>query len=378
MNDTRSFGHHFETILRYWERCHDPIAGGFHHRIDSTGSVIPSSHRIILVQARLLYNYAEGVRAGLGFCRTHADHLYDHITTRHRTPGGWYSSLLDGALYAPDGLDTYMNLFVVIAMARYAQATGRSEARAEAWRLFRQIEDKTIPGSLRTDGILGCWGTGDRFFAPMGRFAGNNVLHYLEAINCLRDAGHTEEQLGRRVFEVRELFLTRILDPRETVAFDAFENSFQTPCRVPGTYASLAHGLEWFGFFREWPGAELPAETERAILEKALTHAVQADGHFTDQFYLTEGRCAGPASFWTQAEAVKAFGLAARLFNGPYREAFRRTADFYFTKFVDADGGVFSAVDRNGVVTSRMKGHAWKADYHSLRMCVEGKQHAPA
>ncbi len=345
--------------------------------IDPTGTVIPSPNKIILVQARLLYNYAEGVRAGLAFCRDHADQLFHFMTSSLRTPGGWYTSLVDGKLYSPDGLDTYMNLFAVIGMARYAQATGRADVREEAWRLFRLIEEKTIPGSLRTDGVLGCWGEGERGFPPMGKYAGNNVLHYLEAVVCLRDAG-LEAKLGNRVFDVREFFLSRILDPKELVTFDAFREGFGDPNRMPGAYASLAHGLEWFGFFREWPGAALPEATEREILDKALLNAVQPDGHFTDQFYLTERRTAGTASFWTQSEAVKAFCVGSRLYGAPYGDAFQRTADFYFSKFLDRDGGVFSSVDRNGVVTGRMKGHAWKADYHSLRMCVEGKRNEAA
>ena len=377
MNNKNDFSWHFEGILRYWERCRDRERGGFHHLIDSTGTVIPSPNRVILIQARLLYNYAEGIRAGLAFCRDHADHLYDFLTTTLRTPGGWYASLMDGKLSSPDGLDTYMNLFVVLAMARYAQATGRGDVRDEAWRLFRLVEEKTIPGCLRTDGVLGCWGKGERGFPPMGKFAGNNVLHYLEALVCLRDAG-LAAQLGRRVFDVREFFLARILDPREIVTFDIFRSGFHEPDRRPGAYASLAHGLEWFGFFREWPGAELPEATERAILGKALQNAVQPNGNFTDQYFLTERQCAGGASFWTQSEAVKAFCAGARLFGEPYGDAFRRTADFYFSKFLDADGGVFSSVDRNGVATSRMKGHAWKADYHSLRMCAEGMKNEPA
>jgi mannose/cellobiose epimerase-like protein (N-acyl-D-glucosamine 2-epimerase family) len=372
-----AFHGHFESILRYWERCRDRERGGFHHLIDSTGTVLPGPNRVILIQARLLYNYAEGIRAGFDFCRDPANHLCDFLTSSLRTPGGWYASLVDGKLSSPDGLDTYMNLFVVLAMARHAQATGRADVRDEAWRLFRLVEEKTIPGSLRTDGVLGCWGEGERGFPPMGKFAGNNVLHYLEALVCLRDAG-LEAQLGRRVFDAREFFLARILDPKEFVTFDSFREGFHDPDRKPGAYTSLAHGLEWLGFFREWPGAELPEATERAILDKALHCAVQPDGHFTDQFFLTERRGAGHASFWTQSEAVKGFGLAARLFGEPYGDAFRRTADFYFTKFVDADGGVFSAVDRNGVAISRMKGHPYKADYHSLRMCVEGKRHETA
>ena len=371
MNSIADFRGHFEGILRYWERCRDREQGGFHHMIDPTGVVMPSPHRVILIQARLLYNYAEGIRAGLDFCRDHAAHLYDFLTGKMRTPGGWYATLVDGQLQSPDGLDTYMNLFVVIGMARYAQATGRADVRAEAWRLFRLVEEKTIPGDLRTEGVLGCWGEGERGFPPMGKYAGNNVLHYLEAIVCLRDAGLGTE-LGSRIFDVRECFLARSLNPQETVTFDSFRDGFGNPDRRPGAYASLAHGLEWFGFFREWSGAELPEATERAILDKGLHCAVQPDGHFTDQFYLTERRCAGAASFWTQSEAVKAYCVAARLFGEPYGDAFRRTAGFYFAKFLDRDGGVFSAVDRNGVALSRMKGHGWKADYHSLRMCVEG------
>ena len=371
------FQRHFEGILRYWERCQDHEIGGCHHLIDSTGTVIPTPNRVILIQARQLYNYAEGIRAGYDFCREHAAHLYDFMTGRLRTPGGWYASLIDGALQAEQALDTYMNLVVVLALARYAQASGCADVRAEAWRLFRLVEEKTIPGDLRRDGVLGGWGDGGRGFPPMGMFAGNNVLHYLEALICLRDAG-LEAALGDRVFAVRDFFLARILDPVEFVTPDNFRDGFHNPDRRPGAYVSLAHGLEWFGFFREWPGAELPEATERALLDKALQNAVQPDGAFVDQFYLTERRCAGGASFWTQSEAVKAFGLGARLFGEPYGDAFRRTADFYFSKFLDADGGVFSAVDRNGVATSRMKGHAWKADYHSLRMCVEGKLHENA
>ena len=250
MNNTNDFHDHFEGILRYWERCRDRETGGFHHLIDPTGTVIPSPNRIILIQARLLYNYAEGVRAGLTFCRSHADHLYDFLATALRTPGGWYASRVDGKLQSPGGLDTYMNLFVVLAMARHAQATGRADVRDEAWRLFRLIEEKTIPGDLRTAGVLGAWGEGERGFPPMGMFAGNNVLHYLEALVCLRDAG-LGAQLNERVGAVREFFLARILDPAEFVTFDTFREGFHAPDRKPGAYASLAHGLEWFGFFRE-------------------------------------------------------------------------------------------------------------------------------
>ena len=44
---------------------------------------------------------------------------------------------------------------------------------------------------------------------------------------------------------------------------------------------------------RQAPGAELPEAIERAILDKALKNAVQENGAFMDQFFLTERQCAG-------------------------------------------------------------------------------------
>lgn len=371
------FREHFEGILHFWERARDRERGGFHHLIDASGTVIPGNNKVILIQARLLYNYAEGLLAGLDFCQEPAGALYDFISGSMRTPGGWYTSITEGRLFSPAGLDTYMNLFVVLAMARYAQATGRADVREEAWRLLEVVEGKTVIGQDPRNGLLGCWGEGERGFAPIGRFAGNNVLHYLEALICLREAG-LESRLGARVGAVRDFFLARILSRTELVTYDAFLEGFDNPDRRPGAYVSQAHGLEWFGFFRAWPGAELPREVERGLLDTALHNALQPDGNFTDAFFLTEQQCAGTASFWTQSEAVKAFCLAQRLYGAPYDDAFQRTADYYFTRFLDRDGGVFSSVDRNGVATSRMKGHAWKADYHSLRMCVEAMKDAPA
>ena len=98
------FVKHRESILRFWERARDDEGGGFHIGVGPGGEVWRRSHRALLIEARLLYNYAEGMRAGLAFCAPHAEHLYHYLTTRMRTESGWYASVWEGQLRGPEVL----------------------------------------------------------------------------------------------------------------------------------------------------------------------------------------------------------------------------------------------------------------------------------
>ncbi len=364
------FAKHRESILRFWERARDDEEGGFHIWIGPDGTVWKRRHRALLIQARLLYNYAEGIRAGLEFCHDHARHLYDFITTRMRTPGGWYGGIWENELRAPEVLDAYDNLFVVIGMARYAQATGRSDVAEETWRLFQTIEKVTIKGELAKTGVVGGISRMMHRSSSTESFSGNNNLHYLEALVCLRDAGIGGDHTGRAQ-AVREFFHARILDKEHMVVFDRFHAGYDQPWRGVGAHTSLAHGLEWIDFFRCMPGAQLDEATEQALLSKAVEHGIRPSGLFQDAYYIHEGRSAKGGMFWPQVEAIKTLNLATRIYDSSYREICLRMAGYYFEHYIDSDGGVFSEIDRNGVVTDRTKGGYWKCDYHSMRMCVD-------
>lgn len=166
------FAQHRESILRYWERARDNQEGGFHAWILPDGTLWKHRARSAMIHGRLLYNYSEGMLAGLEFCAGHAAHIYDYVTRQLRTPGGWYAGMYEGELRGAEVLDTYDNLFVVIGMARYAQASGRADVSAEVWRLFRLIEDIAIKGDLARDGVVG----GSR-----GRSVGALSAHRIQA-----------------------------------------------------------------------------------------------------------------------------------------------------------------------------------------------------
>ncbi len=366
----KRFYQHLENILRYWERARDDEIGGFHYYISNSGQSHKFGRRLLMIQARLLYNYAEGMLAGHEFCADHAAFLYDFIANHLRTEDGWYSSIWDQeTLMSPETLAVYDNEFVVIGMARYAQASGRGDVLDEAWRLFRLLDEKAVPGDLAGDGVLGLCGMPGRGHKT-SMYSGNVNLHFLEALAVLHDAG-LDQDLSPWVEAMRRFFLSKILDSRRMFTFDEFIDGYDNPSRMCGSFMSLGHGLEWIDFFRCFPEYALDEDIERGLLSRALMNGVQGNGIFLDRYCPVYQRCAAEGYFWPQAEAIKTFNLAYTLYGPPFQEAARLLADAYFTFFVDEDGGVFEQVDASGVVTQRFKGSYWKCDYHSMRMCVD-------
>jgi mannose/cellobiose epimerase-like protein (N-acyl-D-glucosamine 2-epimerase family) len=369
MVDTTTFRSHMESVLRFWQCARDDEEGGFQTWISSDGTVHRHGSKELLTHGRLLYNYAEGMRVGMSFCAGEAEHIYDFMRSKLLADEGWYHSLRRGKVHPPQGFSTYLNLFAVIGMARYAQASGRADVLDEAWRLFRLLEEHTVEEPMAVNGVLGMWGNGGHRL-PIGTHTGNTNLHFLEALGVLRDAG-LEEDLTPRVAEMRTFFLDHILDKEGMFTFDHFRGDYKNPWRGAGTHISLAHGLEWLMFFRAFPGHELDASLERGLLDSVMKKGVHDDGFLADEFFLTERRTAGPASFWPQVEAVLAYNLGHVLYGEPYGRTCRLLADFYFKHFVDTDGVAFQWIDRNGVVLKRRKGDYWKMGYHAVRMCME-------
>ena len=368
MNAT-TFRSHMEGILRFWQRARDDKGGGFSTWIGPDGVVYQNNRKELLTQGRLLYNYAEGMLAGMSFCSHEAAHVYDFMTSRLRSDDGWYCSLQHDEHCPPSGFDTYLNLFVVIGMARYAQASGRAEVLDEAWRLFRLLEKRTVEPPMAVNGVMSRWMT-ERSCGTGAMYSGNVNLHYLEALGVLRDAG-LDEDLTPCVDEMRTFFLDHILEEGGRFTYDRFDGSYSNPRRAAGARVSLAHGLEWIAFFREFPGQELEASLERGLLDSVSDSGIQEDGFLADGFFLPERRTAGPAWFWPQMEAVLAYNMAHAIYGEPYGRTCRQLADYYFKHLVDTDGVAFRAVDRNGVVLDRGKGGYWKMGYHAVRMCVD-------
>jgi mannose/cellobiose epimerase-like protein (N-acyl-D-glucosamine 2-epimerase family) len=368
------FRDHQRDILRFWERARDNERGGFAHHIDVDGRVTWTGMRGLVCESRLLYNYAEGIRAGHGFCADHAAHLQRYLVGQMRGRQGFFFNVLDGKHLRDHAANIYANLFVVIGLGRYAGAVGCQQTRQIAVELLDLIETRAKMGEHAGDGLTGMVDLGvasehgHRGWEPRGA-SGNVMLHYLEAVCVLHAAG--VEGMETRVAGLRDFFYRYIYDVDHGITFDGFDGSYDRPVKRAGAHTSLGHGLEWIAFFRQFPAFSLERDTEEKIVRLAIEAGLLANGMMIDAYYLTERKCAGGCHFWPQVESVLTFHLLAPDFGEWVAEAFHRAAECYFERFVDPQGGVFTSLDPNGVVTDRDKADFWKLDYHSMRMCVQ-------
>lgn len=362
------FRSHSEGVLDFWQRARDNEDGGFYCDIAADGTVVRCPYRALLVQTRLLHNYSMGTLAGVSFAREHADHLYEFITSRLGTEHGWYASLLRGELDHPEVLNTYDNVFVVIAFARYALATGRRDVLDEAWQCLEVVEEAAVEGDMASSGLISFDPEHGSSGSMTRMYAANYALHYIEALACLRDV-RQDAAITRRAERIREFFMSRILDHGRNVTRDHFETGYDSPCSGPDACSYLGHSLEWIDFFRCFPGLELGEEIERGIYGRVAAAGVKSNGMFVNKYLLETNRAVGGSVFWGQMEAIRAYDLAYSLYGSPYDEVFHRLCCFYFGRFVDTDGGVFCGFSADGDLTLDHKGNSWKCGYHAVRMC---------
>ncbi|NRA39856.1 MAG: AGE family epimerase/isomerase [Planctomycetes bacterium] len=369
-----SIREHFQGILTNWGARWDSQVGGIPATVRPDGTVRESARRALLIQARCLYNFSEGIAHGEHACSDLAAQLFDYLCGQLRSVHGWFCSLgSDGELQGQDGLFAYDNLFMVIACARYARVAKDPKTAAAALQvaqdLFALIDDVCGNGDLAEGGILSRGGEEQNNRQQMRLYSGNVMLHYLEAAVNVRLAG--VEAADQKISDLRTFFLRYIYDEQGSLTLDHFRDGFKKPRAQQGASTTMGHSLEWIDFFRVCDRFHLPEKVERSIFESVRKRGVQESGLFVNHFYLSEMRSAGSCDFWGQAESIKAYNIAASLYGYPYADTARNLLEAYFKYFVDTDHGVFNEVDPNGVVLSRMKGYSWKCDYHSLRMCVD-------
>ncbi len=373
---------HFEGILANWSKRWNNEHGGFDCYVRDDGSLSrPGERRPLVMQARLLYNFSEGILHGYKDYAALAAQAYAYMVQEMRVEQGWYKSLgasrdrRDAEHFQAHVLNAYDNLFVVIAFAIYSRASQRAEVGVEALRLFSLINELCGEDDLSVNGIRAHYrdvgaespSNSERWG---GHYSGNVMLHYLEAVVNLEESGLGAEN-RQLIAALRTLFLTAIYDEERGVVHDYFKGSFAEPHASRGARTSQGHALEWIDFFRVVDGTALSEQVERNLLDSVAQRAIAETGLFVNMYFYQEAQSAGSVDFWGQSESIKTYNLATSIYGYPYAEYGRNLMAAYFKYFVDSDQGVFMSCDRNGVVMSRRKGDAWKCDYHSVRMCID-------
>jgi mannobiose 2-epimerase len=201
----------------------------------------------------------------------------------------------------------------------------------------------------------------------------NTHLHILEAYTNLYRAWK-DEKLERQLENLILIFLDKIIN-NKTYHFHLF---FDDDWTVKSRIDSYGHDIE--GSWLLCEAAEILGderliervkETAIKMANVAMLEGLHESG---GMYYEKDGQLVNDNfSWWTQAETVIGFYNAWQLTNErKYYEASAAAWEFIKKYIIDKkNGGWHSSVSVNMELIPASKASAWKAPYHSGRMCME-------
>jgi mannobiose 2-epimerase len=203
----------------------------------------------------------------------------------------------------------------------------------------------------------------------------NTHLHLLEAYAALL-AVYDDERLRRRLRELIEIFLGRILDARSHHFLLFFDDLWAPRSRK----ISFGHDIE--GSWLLCEAAQVLGD--QPLLEQVRAAALHMAGATLAQGIDREGGLMYEAErgaivdsdrhWWPQAEAVVGFLNAYQLSGEElYLRASRRSWAFIESHIVDRERGEWFWLVRQDGSTDpeRDKAGPWKCPYHNARACLE-------
>jgi mannose/cellobiose epimerase-like protein (N-acyl-D-glucosamine 2-epimerase family) len=392
-----------DTLLPFWlNNAPDPEYGGFLSYFDRHGLPTGETTKPFLMQVRMLYTLSSTHRAGYGGGRS-AELAYAgaRFITEH-----YWDAQQDGWFWIADRAGTPMVLdkvgygqcFGIYAFSEYFLATGDPLGKEIALRSYdavcRHMVDTRYGGyrelfthdwQPQLPGIYG----GDRKSLDVH-------MHMMEALTTFYEMTVLPSH-RRRLQEIIDLIITRLLHPETGLGYIQFTYDFQPLRRIifatewgrdarpaeeaaPLDQTSPGHNVEFAWLLLHAADIlGIPRQTYADIAHCQFDHClalgidpeyggVYADVPMTQPTTLTEKQ------FWQQAEVLIGMLDAYALFGDEkYWHAFRNVYDFVFSKMVvmEAGGEWYERLDRIGTPIDAVLGHAWKINYHTVRSMVQ-------
>ena len=396
-----------DTLLPFWiERSPDPEYGGFLTYFDRDGRPTGETTKTFLMQIRMLYTFASAHRAGYGggvcaeLARAGAAFIREHYWDDEH--GGWV--WIADRQGHPTCLDKigYGQCFGIYAFSEYHLATGDPAGRDAALRTYDVIQRRMADPDRG-----GYFEIMNRDWTPArpGRFGGDRKsldvhMHMMEALTTLCEMTHDPEH-RRRLTEVIDLILTRMLHPQYGTGYSQFTVDFQPLPAIlfavswgrdaepedgrarPLINTSPGHNVE-LAWLLLHAGDILgrPRETYAEVVRKLFDHCVAygIDHEFGGVYAETPANAPTTLhekQFWQQAEVLIGMLDAVALFGDErYWQAFRNVYDCLFAHFVNLAGGGewYERLDRRGRPIDDALAHAWKISYHSVRSMIQVTQ----
>ncbi len=364
----------FERVLPFWER-HSPdhMHGGFYNNLDRDGSVYDTTKHVWLLARQVwmfskLYREAETRPGWLDLARLGMVFLRQHAV---QSNGQVFFSLAEDGKPIYQQRKTFTECFYVMALAEYGRACDNpamvQEAKDAIELLWIRSYDWSTVGRPALEGSPDA----QALAVPMMLL---NVLDEVMADELPLCAAEVEDCIRRIRLHVD--------DESEVV----FEHVRPDGSRLPGPMGRLlnpGHAIE-AGWFLQHVAQRLGHQNMAQLAMNMVRWSYRRgwDDEHGGLFYFQDCEGYSPVQlewsmklWWPHCEALYAH-LLNHAFSGAHADwkAFKEVEQYCFENFSDPEYGEwYGYLDREGRITHRFKGGAYKGCFHvprALWLCL--------
>ncbi len=378
--------HLFGHILPFWAGpALDRENGGWMAWLSNDLRPDRSQPKGLIVNTRILWAFSAAYRARPdALYQEMAERAFDFVTTKFwdAQQGGTFWRLNDSGAVIDDSKKIYGQAFYIYAMSEFHRAFGHRAALDRAKEVFELIErhayDEKFGGYVEV--CQRDWSEA----GPDARLSDkdmnekksmNNHLHVLEAYTNMYRVWR-EPRVAKRLHELMEIFLTRILDA-QTKHLNHF---FNEQWDVRSDTYTFGHDIEASWLLCETAGElgdDKLLKRVRAVAlemtEATFDEALGADGSLC--YEGRAGQIVDPGrECWPHAEALVGFLNAYEISrDAKFLAAALRVWNYIENNLVDrVHGEWFWRINPDGTVDATLpKVSEWKGPYHATRACLE-------
>ena len=289
-----------QALPRWATNGMDAQRGGFFEKLDPSGVPVANAIRRLRVQARQIYVYAHAAQAGWYDDGVRvALHGFDYLMDKGHTPDGAPGFV---HLLTPEGgienplRDTYDHMFVILACAWLARATGDAQIRAVAQATLDFVDEKlTDKQGALLEGLPSS--------LPRRQ---NPSMHAFELMLALHETCAWPGALERAAGILKRL-TEKFIDPASGRLREYFKADWSVADGRAGQVSEPGHMAEWAWLlhrYRQLSGADVGALPQR-FLTLAGASADTVTGLLADESDLEGTIARATFRMWPQTEALK-------------------------------------------------------------------------
>ena len=289
--------------LPFWATIgYDAQNDRFEEQLTTAGERMREGPIRLMVQARQIYVYSLAMRRrwyepALPLIER-AFHSMQRDYHRRDGRGGWVFSIMRDGKVADPTRDLYAHAFVLLAVASYVEATGKSDALA--------IADETL--AFLDDSLLAPRGGGYVEAVPLraGHRRQNPHMHLFEALLALWECSQQRRYLDRAE-ELFVLLKSRFFQCGSGALIEYFDDGLRPAAGLDGT-VEPGHHYEWCWLLRRFEratGRQDPGSLVDALYAHADRNGFDSEGLVVDEIFADGTPKTQSRRLWPMTEAIK-------------------------------------------------------------------------